>query len=125
MPQTLQALAEFTAARLIGDGSIEIAKVASIANARPGDLVFVESDRHLEEALGSGASAVIAGEFAAAHNHSLKASSAVATADTKRLRFGDPDGRNMLNRDPLKPVPTSSASVHVGGPFLAFARWRT
>ena len=66
MPQTLQALAEFTAARLIGDGSIEIAKVASIANARPGDLVFVESDRHLEEALGSGASAVIAGEFAAA-----------------------------------------------------------
>ncbi len=64
MSQTLQALAEFTAARLIGDGSIEIDKVASIAHAQSGDLVFVESDRHLEDALNSHASAVIAGEFA-------------------------------------------------------------
>ena len=44
MPQTLQALAEFTASRLIGDGRIQIAKVASIAHAQPGDLVFVEMD---------------------------------------------------------------------------------
>ena len=65
MSQTLQALAEFTAARLIGDGSIEISKVASLALTGPGDLVFVESDRHLEEALNSQASAVIAGDFAA------------------------------------------------------------
>src|ERR1035438_8216970 len=41
MSQTLQALAEFTAARLIGDGSIEISKVASLALTGPGDLVFV------------------------------------------------------------------------------------
>jgi UDP-3-O-[3-hydroxymyristoyl] glucosamine N-acyltransferase len=65
MSQTLQALAEFTAARLIGDGNIEIEKVASLAHAQTGDLVFVESDRHLEDALNSKASAVIAGEFAA------------------------------------------------------------
>ena len=65
MSQTLQALAEFTAARLIGDASIEIKKVASLAHAETGDLVFVESDRHLEDALNSNASAVIAGEFAA------------------------------------------------------------
>jgi UDP-3-O-[3-hydroxymyristoyl] glucosamine N-acyltransferase len=64
MSQTLQALAEFTAARLIGDGTVAIARVASIAHAQPGDLVFVQSDRHLEEALNSQASAVIAGEFA-------------------------------------------------------------
>ena len=51
MSQTLQALAEFTAARLVGDGNIEIKKVASLANAQTGDLVFVESDRHLEDAL--------------------------------------------------------------------------
>src|ERR1035441_1481435 len=66
MSQTLQALAQFTAARLIGDGSIAIEKVASIAHAGPGDIVFVESERHLEEALNSNASAVIAGEFVAA-----------------------------------------------------------
>ncbi len=65
MSQTLQSLAEFAAARLIGDANIEIERVASIACAQAGDVIFVESDRHLEEALNSKASAVIAGEFAA------------------------------------------------------------
>jgi len=65
MPQTLQTLAEFTATRLLGDGSIEIARVASIGQAQPRDLVFVQDEKHLEQALTSGASAVIAGEFAA------------------------------------------------------------
>jgi UDP-3-O-[3-hydroxymyristoyl] glucosamine N-acyltransferase len=65
MSQTLQALADFIAARLIGEGNVEIEKVASIVHAQDGDLVFVESDRHLDEALNSNASAVIAGEFAA------------------------------------------------------------
>jgi UDP-3-O-[3-hydroxymyristoyl] glucosamine N-acyltransferase len=68
MRQTLQALAEFTASRLIGDGNIEITKVASIAQAQPGDLVFVQNEdgTGLAEALASPASAVIAGKFATA-----------------------------------------------------------
>jgi len=65
MPQTLQSLAEFTAARLIGDGKVEIVRVASIGRAQPGDLVFVQEEKYLEQALASEASAVIAGEFAA------------------------------------------------------------
>jgi UDP-3-O-[3-hydroxymyristoyl] glucosamine N-acyltransferase len=65
MSQTLHALAEFTATRLIGDGNVEIARVASISSARPGDLIFVQDEKHLEEALSSAASAVIAGQFAA------------------------------------------------------------
>lgn len=65
MPQTLQALADFTAARLIGDGKVEIVRVASIGQAQPGDLVFVQEQKYLEQALSSPASAVIAGEFAA------------------------------------------------------------
>ena len=65
MPQSLRTLAEFTATRLIGDGSIEVVKVASIAQAQPGDLVFVQEEKHLEQALASEASAVIAGDFAA------------------------------------------------------------
>ena len=36
MAQTLQSLADFTATRLIGDGNLEIATVASIAQAQPG-----------------------------------------------------------------------------------------
>ncbi len=65
MHQTLQSLAEFTAARLIGDGSLEITNVASIGHAQPGALVFVQDEKHLAQALASPASAVIAGEFAA------------------------------------------------------------
>jgi UDP-3-O-[3-hydroxymyristoyl] glucosamine N-acyltransferase len=65
MPQALQTLAEFTGSRLIGDGTIEIASVASLEQAQPGDLIFVQDEKHLERALASHASAVIAGEFAA------------------------------------------------------------
>jgi UDP-3-O-[3-hydroxymyristoyl] glucosamine N-acyltransferase len=65
MPQTLQTIAVFTASRLIGDGTLEVLGVASLAHAEPGDLVFVESDRYLDEALNSKAGAVIAGESAA------------------------------------------------------------
>ena len=64
MPHTLHELAEFTAARLVGDGNIEVAKVASIAQAQPGDVVFVQTAKDLEQALASRASAVIAGDFA-------------------------------------------------------------
>jgi len=65
MPQTLETLAEFTATRLLGDGDIEITSVASLEQAQPGDLIFVQDEKHLERALASDASAVIAGEFAA------------------------------------------------------------
>ena len=64
MPHTLQQLAEATAARLIGDGKTQVNKVASIEQAEPGDLVFVQDQKDLAEALASRATAVIAGEFA-------------------------------------------------------------
>jgi UDP-3-O-[3-hydroxymyristoyl] glucosamine N-acyltransferase len=64
MPHTLQELAEFTASRLIGNGTVQVAKVASIAQARPGDLIFVQDATVLAHALISRASAIIAGEFA-------------------------------------------------------------
>jgi UDP-3-O-[3-hydroxymyristoyl] glucosamine N-acyltransferase len=64
MPHTLQELAEFTAARLVGDGNLEVAKVASIVKAQPGDVVFVQAAKDLEQALASRASALIAGDFA-------------------------------------------------------------
>ena len=53
MSHTLQELAEITAARLVGDGNIQVAKVASIAQAEPGDLVFVQDEKDLAGA-GSG-----------------------------------------------------------------------
>src|SRR5208283_112585 len=65
MRQTLETLAEFTATRLLGDRAIEITSVASLEQAQPGDLIFIHDEKHLEQALASHASAVIAGEFAA------------------------------------------------------------
>ncbi len=66
MKTTLAVVAKHVAARLVGDGTNEIKSVASIASARRGDLVFAEDEAALDQALQSGATAVIAGEFAAA-----------------------------------------------------------
>ncbi len=66
MSHTLQALADFTGSSLIGDGSTEVAKVASIAQAQPGDLVFVQDEKDLAGALASPATAVIVDTFTTA-----------------------------------------------------------
>jgi UDP-3-O-[3-hydroxymyristoyl] glucosamine N-acyltransferase len=65
MRRRLRQIAELVDARLLGDGDVWIAGVASIASAAEGDLVFVEDEKYLVRALQSGAGAVIAGEFAA------------------------------------------------------------
>src|SRR5947208_449465 len=65
MAQTVGVLAERLGCRVQGDPSIIIEKVASIASASSGSLVFVENLKNLQEALKSSAAAVIAGEFAA------------------------------------------------------------
>jgi UDP-3-O-[3-hydroxymyristoyl] glucosamine N-acyltransferase len=64
MPHTLQAIAEFTASRLIGDPTTQVTRVASLAQAQPGALIFVQEQKYLAQALSSAAGAVIAGEFA-------------------------------------------------------------
>ena len=66
MKRSLQDIAEAVGARLHGDGSVQVAGVASIGSASPDDLVFVEDEKYFPRALQSGAGAVIAGEFAIA-----------------------------------------------------------
>ncbi len=100
-PQTLQALAEFTASRLVGDGSIEVAKVASIAQAQPGDLIFAQEQRDLAQALSSRASAVIAGEFA----DSTSSSKPLLISRAPRLAFARAGAL-------LHPPKTYSPGVH-------------
>lgn len=65
MKRTLKEIAEFVQARIVGDASVEVTGLASIQSAESGDLVFVGEEKHLESALHSKATAVIAGEFAA------------------------------------------------------------
>lgn len=122
MPQTLQSVAEFTSARLIGDGQIEVARVASIASAQKGDLVFVQSDKHLAAALDSKASAVIAGEFAA----NAQSPKPLLIASNPRLAFAT--AASMLYATPevaggIHPtaVVHSSAKVSPGATVDAYA----
>jgi UDP-3-O-[3-hydroxymyristoyl] glucosamine N-acyltransferase len=64
MKRALKELAEFLGVPLVGDGRAEVSSVASLESAKAGDLVFVEDAKHLARGLDSGATAVIAGEFA-------------------------------------------------------------
>jgi UDP-3-O-[3-hydroxymyristoyl] glucosamine N-acyltransferase len=64
--RSLAEIAKAAEARLIGDEAIGVKRVASIESADAGDLVFVEDPKHLTAAMACRATAIIAGEFAAA-----------------------------------------------------------
>src|SRR5579864_7547408 len=64
MKRSLREIGEAVGARLQGDGGVSLSGVASIASAKPGDLVFVDDEKHLAAALQSPAGAIIAGKFA-------------------------------------------------------------
>jgi UDP-3-O-[3-hydroxymyristoyl] glucosamine N-acyltransferase len=65
MKRSLDQIAAAVGARLLGESRVEVSSVASVESASRADLVFVEDEKHLAEALRSPAGAVIAGEFAA------------------------------------------------------------
>ena len=83
MKRSLQQIAEAVGARLIGEGRVEVSAVASIESASADDLVFVEDEKHLDEALRSRAGAVIAGEFA----RTLKCDRPLLVSDHPKLAF--------------------------------------
>ncbi len=64
MAKSLREVAEHLQVHLVGDPAIEVTSVASIRSASASDLVFVESEKHLEEAIASKAAALIVGKFA-------------------------------------------------------------
>jgi UDP-3-O-[3-hydroxymyristoyl] glucosamine N-acyltransferase len=77
---SLRQIAEAVEARLQGDGNVQVEGVASIRSATPDDLVFVEDEKNLSQALQSGAGAVIAREFAA----TLSTASATAVSSSSK-----------------------------------------
>ncbi len=60
----MKDMARSIGAGVVGDERVEVRGIASISSASDGDLVFVEDEKHLADAMRSRASAVIAGEFA-------------------------------------------------------------
>lgn len=65
MERSAKEVADFVQARLVGDGSVRLRGIASVASASAGDLVFIEDEKNLASVMQSKASAVITGEFAA------------------------------------------------------------
>jgi len=61
MPMTAAELAAYLGGELVGDAKANLRSVASLAGAKPGDVVYVESEKHLPAALASPASAVLVG----------------------------------------------------------------
>jgi len=65
MERSVRDIAKHVHGRVLGDESVVLSGIASIESPAPGDLVFVEDEKTLQDALLSRASAVLAGEFAA------------------------------------------------------------
>ena len=113
MKYTLKHLAEFLDARLLGDGSVDVAGLASIRSAGPGDLIFVGDEKHLDSALQSKAAAVIAGDFASgAKSKPLLISSNPRLAFARAGRLLVPDRRRQAGIHP-------SAVVHPSAKLAA------
>jgi UDP-3-O-[3-hydroxymyristoyl] glucosamine N-acyltransferase len=83
MKRRISEIAEAVVGRALGDASIEVSGVSSIAAASSGDLVFAEDEKSLAAALQSGASAVIAGSFTVTVN----TSKTILIASHPRLAF--------------------------------------
>ena len=107
MKRTVREVANFIGARLAGDGSVELAGIASVAAASASDLVFVESEKHLQAALRCHASAVIAGDFASA----VSTSKPVLISSQPRLAFARA-ARLLCPKPDRVPGIHPSATVH-------------
>jgi len=107
MKRRVSEIAEAVGARVVGDANVEVGGVSSIAAASPGEIVFLEGEKGLAAALQSGASAVIAGNFA----ETTKTSKVLLIVPHPRLAFAR---AAELLRDPAarKPGVHSSAAVH-------------
>jgi UDP-3-O-[3-hydroxymyristoyl] glucosamine N-acyltransferase len=64
MKRSLRDLAGSLGCHLLGDGSALVTHVSSVKSATAESLVFVDDPKHLDAALASPASAIIAGDFA-------------------------------------------------------------
>jgi len=126
MKRSLQEIAEAVRARLIGDGRVEVSAVASIASASPDDLVFVEDQKYLPEALRSAAGAVIAGPFAAsgAGDRPLLVSDhpKLAFAHAARVLRGELRADGTAQQGSMHPTAVIHSSVVLGPSVLVEAR---
>ena len=113
MELSLRTIADSLGARVVGDASTLVGGVTSLGAARSGNLVFVEEERLLGAAQACGASALIAGDFAA--SVAANSTKPFILASNPRLAFA----RAAIM---LRPRPVRTAGVHGGAMVDASAR---
>jgi UDP-3-O-[3-hydroxymyristoyl] glucosamine N-acyltransferase len=101
MKRSVKEIAEFLGARLVGSETVKLSGMASLRSAAPSDLVFVEEEKKLAEALASAAGAILAGRFAADH----AASKPLLVVENPRLAFARAAAL-------LAPSRSQSAGIH-------------
>jgi UDP-3-O-[3-hydroxymyristoyl] glucosamine N-acyltransferase len=105
--RSVKEVAEFVQARVLGDESVQLTGISSVQSAGPGDLVFVDDEKHLCPALESRAGAVIAGDFATGK----PSSKPLLLASQPRLAFACA-AQLLCPRAEQKPGIHPSAIVH-------------
>jgi UDP-3-O-[3-hydroxymyristoyl] glucosamine N-acyltransferase len=115
MKHSLGEVSERIGALLVGDASAQVKGVASIVSAKAGDLVFVEDESRLAEAMESGATAIIASASASAaqagKNLLLVAHPRLAFARAAQLLY--PRGKVVAS---LHPSAVVARSARIGEP---------
>src|SRR5579864_3343427 len=99
--RSVKEVADFVQAPVLGDETVQLTGISSVQSAEPGDLIFVDDEKNLRLALESRASAVIAGDFAAAARNSKP----LLLAAQPRLAFA-------RAAQLLCPTPQSKVGIH-------------
>jgi UDP-3-O-[3-hydroxymyristoyl] glucosamine N-acyltransferase len=107
MKYTLAEIAEVAGARVLGANSVQVSGIASIASATADDLVFVEDEKLLSQALACPAGAVVAGVFA----ETAQTTKPLLIARNPRLAFARAAATIVPSRR-YEPGVHSSAIVH-------------
>jgi len=107
MKRSVKEIADLVQARLSGDGAVEVSGVASIESAGNGDVVFVEDEKNLANALRSRAAAIMAGEFAS----KVADSKPLLICDQPRLAFARA-AQLLATTDPVAGGVHATAIVH-------------
>jgi UDP-3-O-[3-hydroxymyristoyl] glucosamine N-acyltransferase len=109
--RSVKEVADFVQARVLGDETVQLSGIASVESAAPGDLIFVDHERNLPLALASGASAVIAPDFAGGTTNSKT----VLLAAQPRLAFA-------RAAQLLCPMPPRKVGIHPSATVHSSAR---
>jgi UDP-3-O-[3-hydroxymyristoyl] glucosamine N-acyltransferase len=107
MKRSVKEIADLVQGQLSGDGAVEVTGVASIESAGSGDVVFVEDEKNLPNALRSGAAAIMAGEFAS----NVADSKPLLICDQPRLAFARV-AQLLATTDPVAGGVHATAIVH-------------